>query len=232
MSETNLNVIFDMDGVIFDTERMFLECVKPAAEKFGLVGIEDVAHECIGLTEVETKRLMRERFGEDAPLEAMDQEAVRIFQKRYQEEGLTVKEGAAELLEYLKAAGARIAIGSSTEHDIVEMELRDAGLLDYFDVLACGDMVEHSKPEPDVFLLAAEMLLVTENRLGPVNPPEKIADCIIIEDSFNGVVAARRAGATVFMVPDLLKPTEEIRAMADEVFGSLVEVKQWFETKL
>ena len=217
-----MNIIFDMDGVIFDTERMFLECVKPAAEKFGLVGIEDVAHECIGLTEVETKRLMRERFGKDAPLEAMDQEAVRIFQKRYQEEGLTVKEGAIELLEYLKAVGARIAIGSSTRHDIVEMELRGAGLLEYFDVLACGDMVEHSKPEPDVFLLAAEMLL----------EPEKIADCIIIEDSFNGVIAARRTGATVFMVPDLLEPTEEIRAMADEVFGSLVEVKQWFEAAL
>ncbi len=228
LTGTNLNVIFDMDGVIFDTERMFLECVKPAAEKFGLVGIEDVARECIGLTEVETKRLMRERFGEDAPLEAMDQEAVRIFQKRYQEEGLTMKEGAEELLEYLKAAGASIAIGSSTRHDIVEMELRDAGLLEYFDVLACGDMVEHSKPEPDVFLLAAEMLL------GPEDQPEpkKRADCIIIEDSFNGVIAARRTGATVFMVPDLLEPTEEIRAMADEVFGSLVEVKQWFKAAL
>ena len=217
MGETNLNVIFDMDGVIFDTERMFLECVKPAAEKFGLVGIEDVARECIGLTEVETKRLMRERFGEDAPLEAMDQEAVRIFQKRYQEEGLTVKEGAAELLEYLKEADARIAIGSSTRHDIVEMELRDAGLLDYFDVLACGDMVERSKPEPDVFLLAAETLGVVP------------AECIIIEDSINGVIAARRAGATVFMVPDLLEPTEEIRAMADKVFDSLVGVRIWLE---
>ena len=246
LTGTNLNVIFDMDGVIFDTERMFLECVKPAAEKFGLVGIEDVAHECIGLTEVETKRLMRERFGEDAPLEAMDQEAVRIFQKRYQEEGLAVKEGAVELLEYLKAAGARIAIGSSTRHDIVEMELRDAGLLDYFDVLACGDMVEHSKPEPDVFLLAAEKLRrlgdqpepgkqpASDNWPEPENHigPEKHADCIIIEDSFNGVIAARRTGATVFMVPDLLEPTEEIRAMADKVFGSLVEVKQWFEAAL
>lgn len=238
MGETNLNVIFDMDGVIFDTERMFLECIKPAAEKFGLVGIEDVARECIGLTDVETKRLMRERFGEEAPLEAVDQEAVRIFQKRYQEEGLTVKDGAVELLKYLKEAGARIAIGSSTEHDIVEMELRDAGLLEYFDVLACGDMVEHSKPEPDVFLLAAKMLpgpdnqLGSENQLEPEDLLEKIADCIIIEDSFNGVIAARRAGATVFMVPDLLEPTEEIRAMADEVFESLVDVKQWFEEML
>lgn len=212
-----MNVIFDMDGVIFDTERLFIECIRPAAEKYGLVGVEEVARECIGLTDVETKRLMRERFGADAPLEAVDREVFRIFQKRYEEEGLTVKDGAAELLDYLKGAGARIAIGSSTEHDIVEMELRDAGLLAYFDVLACGDMVEHSKPEPDVFLLAAEMLGAA---------PE---DCIIIEDSFNGVTAARRAGATVFMVPDLLEPTEEIRAMADRVFASLFEVKDWLE---
>lgn len=214
-----MNVIFDMDGVIFDTERLFLECIRPAAEKYGLAGFDEVAHACIGRTDVETKKLMRKAFGEDAPLEAVEQEAFKVFQKRYAEEGLPVKDGAVELLEYLKRAGARIAIGSSTEHDIVEMELRDAGLLQYFDALACGDMVEHSKPEPDVFLLAAEML------------QETIADCIIIEDSFNGVIAARRAGATVFMVPDLLEPTEEIRAMADKVFGSLIEVKEWLEAQ-
>ncbi len=211
------NVIFDMDGVIFDTERLYIECIRPAAEKYGITGIEDAARACIGLTDVETKRLMRERFGEDAPLKAIEQEAFKAFQKRYEEEGLTVKDGVVELLEYLKQAGARIAIGSSTEHDIVEMELRDAGLLEYFDVLACGDMVQHSKPEPDVFLLAAELL------------DAEPADCIIIEDSFNGVTAARRAGATVYMVPDLLEPTAEIRAMADKVFGSLHEVKEWLE---
>ena len=214
-----MNVIFDMDGVIFDTERLYLECIRPAAEKYGLAGFDEVAHACIGRTDVETKKLMRKAFGEDAPLEAVEQEAFKVFQKRYEEEGLPVKDGAVELLEYLKRAGARIAIGSSTAHDVVEMELRDAGLLQYFDALACGDMVEHSKPEPDVFLLAAEML------------QETIADCIIIEDSFNGVIAARRAGATVFMVPALLEPTEEIRAMADKVFGSLIEVKEWLEAQ-
>ena len=210
-----MNIIFDMDGVIFDTERLYIECCRPAAEKFGLADIENVARECIGLTDPETKRKMRERYGEEAPLAAFDQEVLRIFMERYKKEGLTVKEGAEELLRYLKRAGARIALGTSTEHDIVEEELRGAGLLEYFDVLACGDMVARSKPEPDVFLLAAE-------KLGAAP-----ADCIIIEDSFNGVIAARRAGATVFMVPDLLEPTDEIRAMTDKVFGSLREVKEW-----
>ena len=224
-----MNVIFDMDGVIFDTERLYLECIRPAAEKYGLAGFDEVAHACIGRTDVETKKLMRKAFGEDAPLEAVEQEAFKVFQKRYEEDGLPVKDGAVELLEYLKRAGARIAIGSSTAHDVVEMELRDAGLLQYFDALACGDMVEHSKPEPDVFLLAAEMLLGSEGQAAPGSLQESIADCIIIEDSFNGVIAARRAGATVFMVPDLLEPTEEIRAMEDKVFGSLIEVKEWME---
>ena len=210
-----MNVIFDMDGVIFDTERLYLECCRPAAEKLGLVGVEDVAYECIGLTDVETHKKLRACIGDDALLEAFNQEIYRTFVEHYEKYGLTVKKGVFELLDYLKERGDRTAIGSSTESEIVEMELRDAGLRDYFDVVVGGDMAKASKPAPDVFLLAAEKLGVS------------IEDCIIIEDSFNGVRAARAAGATVFMVPDLLEPTEEIRALADRVFGSLIDVKDW-----
>ena len=210
-----MNVIFDMDGVIFDTERLYLECCRPAAEKLGLVGVEDVAYECIGLTDVETHKKLRACIGDDALLEAFNQEIYRLFIDHYETYGLTVKKGVFELLDYLKERGDRTAIGSSTESEIVEMELRDAGLRDYFDVVVGGDMAKASKPAPDVFLLAAEKLGVS------------IEDCIIIEDSFNGVRAARAAGATVFMVPDLLEPTEEIRALTDRVFGSLIDVKDW-----
>lgn len=210
-----MNIIFDMDGVIFDTERLYLECCRPAAEKLGLVGVEDVAYECIGLTDVETHKKLRACIGDDALLEAFNQEIYRTFVEHYEKYGLTVKKGVFELLDYLKERGDRTAIGSSTESEIVEMELRDAGLLDYFDVVVGGDMAKASKPAPDVFLLAAEKLGVS------------IEDCIIIEDSFNGVRAARSAGATVFMVPDLLEPTEEIRALTDRVFGSLIDVKDW-----
>ena len=210
-----MNIIFDMDGVIFDTERLYLECCRPAAEKLGLVGVEDVAYECIGLTDVETHKKLRACIGDDALLEAFNQEIYRTFVEHYEKYGLTVKKGVFELLDYLKERGDRTAIGSSTESEIVEMELRDAGLLDYFDVVVGGDMAKASKPAPDVFLLAAEKLGVS------------IEDCIIIEDSFNGVRAARSAGATVFMVPDLLEPTEEIRALTDRGFGSLIDVKDW-----
>lgn len=215
-----MNVIFDMDGVIFDTERLYLDCCRPAAEKLGFAikEVEKVALECVGLTDMETHKKLKAFFGNDAILKQFNQEMYRTFIDHYEKYGLTIKEGAVELLTYLKERGAKIAIGSSTEVDIVTMELRDAGLLQYFDVIVGGDMAKASKPAPDVFLLAAE-------RLGA-----KIEDCIIIEDSFNGVRAANASGATVFMVPDLLEPTEEIRALTDQVFGSLLEVKDYIKT--
>ena len=229
-----MNIIFDMDGVIFDTERMYLACCVPAAEKLGLDGIEKVSYECIGLTETESNKKLLAFIGNEALLDEFNQEMYRIFMERYEADGLPLKEGAAELLAYLKGAGesgacaavARTAIASSTRSDIVEMELRDAGLLGYFDVIVGGEMAGASKPEPDIFLLAAE-------RLGLAIEDGKIAEkCFVIEDSFNGVRAAHAAGATVLMVPDLLKPTEEILALTDHVFDSLVDVQAWLENEV
>ena len=215
-----MNIIFDMDGVIFDTERVFLECCVPVAERLGLADIEEVVCECVGMTDEETKRKLRERYGDDAPLEEFDREVIQSFMERYEQGRIPVKEGAAALLDYLKQKNAGIALGSSTRTDIVKMELRDAGLLDYFDVVVGGDQAKASKPAPDVFLLAA-------GKLGA-----DIKDCIIIEDSFNGVRAARASGGIVFMVPDLLQPTEEILPLTDRVFSSLTEVQEWLECKL
>ena len=215
-----MNIIFDMDGVIFDTERVFLECCVPVAERLGLADIEEVVCECVGMTDEETKRKLRERYGDDAPLEEFDREVIQSFMERYEQGRIPVKEGVAALLDYLKQKNAGIALGSSTRTDIVKMELRDAGLLDYFDVVVGGDQAKASKPAPDVFLLAA-------GKLGA-----DIKDCIIIEDSFNGVRAARASGGIVFMVPDLLQPTEDILPLTDRVFSSLTEVQEWLECKL
>ena len=204
-----------MDGVVLDTERIYLECCIPAAEELGLAGIEDVVCECVGTTDEETQKKFQAYYGEDAPLEEFNRQVYDSFEKRAEEYGIPVKEGVVDLLDFLRKKGAKIAIGSSTHSDIIETELGDAGLYEYFDVIVGGEMAKASKPAPDVFLLAAEKLQAD------------IKDCIIIEDSFNGVRAARAAGATVFMVPDLLEPTEEIRALTDRVFGSLTEVKDW-----
>ena len=226
-----MNIIFDMDGVIFDTEKMYLACRVPAAEKFGLTGIEKVSYECIGVTEPITERKLRAFIGDDALYEEFNRETERIFKEIYETDGLALKEGVLELLSYLKRIGAKTALASSTHSSTVKMELRDAGLLEYFDVVIGGEMAGASKPAPDIFLLAAE-------KLGVAIENGKIADggiaerCCIIEDSFNGVRAAHASGATVIMVPDMLEPTEEILALTDHVFDSLVDVQAWLESDM
>lgn len=209
-------VIFDMDGVIFDTERFYIDCCVPAAEKVGLTGMHEVALGCIGLTVEETEKRLIAAYGEDAPLKEFHEETFRIFRRRYEEEGLPIKPGVREILTWLREAGARVALASSTYTDTVRTELADADLIDYFDVIIGGDMAKRSKPAPDIFLQAAEAL--------GVDPSE----CFIIEDSFNGIRAAFAAGARPLMVPDLLEPDEEIRGMAEAVFPSLYEVLELF----
>ena len=213
-------VIFDMDGVIFDTERFYLDCCIPAAEKLGMERIEEVSFRCIGLTKEETDRRMLEFYGPDAPLDDFEREVSAVFRQRYEElKHMPVKPGAEALLSWLKQRQVPLALASSTRIAIVTQELKDAGLYGYFDVIIGGDMVSRSKPEPDIFLKAAELL------------GEKPDNCIVIEDSFNGIRAAKAAGMTAVMVPDQLEPDEEMRNLADIILPSLTDVKKWLEQK-
>ncbi len=113
-----------------------------------------------------------------------------------------IKPGIIELLTYLKEKKISVAIASSTSVQIVIDEIREAGLLHYFDVIVGGDMVERSKPAPDIFLLAAKMLGINPSR------------CCVIEDSYNGIIAAYTAGTFPIMIPDMLKPNAEMRKNA------------------
>lgn len=223
-----MNIIFDMDGVIFDTERFWLDCCIPAAEELNMEGFAEVYPRCIGLTEPETWKVVMDAYGDRALLEEMYAKAGEIFLKRYEEGGLPVKPGAREILTWLHQQQIPTALASSTKEEIVTKELADAGLLRYFDVLTCGDHVERSKPAPDIFIEAAR-------RLGQARPRESgadltPADCFIIEDSFNGIRAAAAAGAQPLMVPDMLEPTEEIRALTYKIFRDLFEVRDFLQS--
>lgn len=213
----NVNVIFDMDGVIFDTERFCLECCVPAAEKVGLDNIAEISMQCIGLTKEATDQRLRDYYGPEAPLDQFDEELSRIFTERYEKEGMPVKDGARELLFWLKEKGIPVALASSTRTDIVCRELKETGLYEYFDAIVGGDMVDRSKPAPDIFLKAAELL-----SCGP-------EQCTVIEDSFHGIRAAAAAGMQPVMVPDLLEPDGEIRALAHAIRASLFEVLDDFQ---
>ena len=212
-------VIFDMDGVIFDSERLYIECDKEVALKFGITDmdyVEEVCRKCIGVTSAATEKILKENFGKEVPVDDFLKAAAELFHEKADGGLLPVKPGVNELLDYLKENGIQTAIASSTRTDIVKKELEDAGLLDYFDKIVGGDMIERSKPAPDSFLKAMEVLGCRAD------------ECCIIEDSFNGIRAAYASGGFPIMVPDILQPDDEIRSLAGHVLESLHEVKNYF----
>ena len=208
-------VVFDMDGVIFDSERLVLKCWKEAAEKYGIRDIEKVFYKCIGTNRAQTKEITMDYYGEDFPYAEFRAEASRLYHSRYDGGRLPMKPGVVELLEFLKAQGIRVALASSTRYEVVYQEIRDAGILPYFQNLTCGDMVTVSKPNPEIFLKACEALSVA--------PEEAIA----IEDSFNGIRAAHRAGMFPVMVPDMVAPDAEMEELAGWIGKDLGQVREW-----
>ena len=211
-------VVFDMDGVIFDSEAKGIECWKEVADRYGLRDIENTCHRCLGANAKAVVQIFKDTYGEDFDYTFYSEKEREIFLSRYGGANLPQKQGIRELLQWLKEKRIKTAVASSTNHTVVKQELEDGGLLPYFDVVIGGDMIERSKPAPDIFLEACRQLQVL---------PE---ETYIIEDSYNGIRAAHAAGARAIMVPDLLPPTEEMERLVYRVMDSLVEVKKWFES--
>ncbi len=217
MSHKIKAVIFDMDGVIFDSERLVIECWQEIADKYNIPDIEKACYECFGLNRIVTREKMLQIYGKDFPYDEYKKEMSDLFHSRYNNGRLPQKEGIKELLIYLKSKSIKIALASSTRSEIVKAELRDGGLIEYFDVIIGGDMVTKSKPEPDIYLKACDKLEIL--------PYEAYG----IEDSYNGVRAMYRAGINGIMVPDLVEADEEMREITRIILPSLVEVKNYFE---
>lgn len=211
-------VVFDMDGVIFDTERLVIEFWKEVAKKHNIPNVEHTCIQCLGTNRVRTREIFLENYGADFPFDPYRAEVTELFNTHYKGVPLPTKPGVRELLSYLQEQDIKVGLASSTAQHLVRDEIDTAGLLPYFQTLVCGDMVEHSKPAPDIFLKACEIL--------NADPTKSIA----IEDSFNGIRSAHCAGMTPIMVPDQVQPTDEIRALAFHVMPSLLDVLNWLKT--
>ena len=211
-------VVFDMDGVIFDTERLVIEFWKEVAKKHNIPNIEHTCIQCLGTNRVRTREIFLENYGADFPFDPYRAEVTELFNTHYKGVPLPTKPGIRELLNYLQEQDIKVGLASSTAQHLVRDEIGTAGLLPYFQTLVCGDMVEHSKPAPDIFLKACEIL--------NADPTKSIA----IEDSFNGIRSAHCAGMTPIMVPDQVQPTNEIRTLAFHVMPSLLDVLNWLKT--
>lgn len=208
-------IIFDMDGVIFDTENLVLSCWCFLAKKYDIPGIEDTFRRVIGVSAEGTKKIVREVYGDDFPCEMFWKEWKQLFNQKIEKQGMPVKRGARELLSFLKINGYRVGLASSTRHETVVDELTQAGLIDFFEVLVGGDMVERGKPEPDIYLCACEQMEIA--------PKETFA----IEDSWNGVRSAAGAGLRVLHVPDLLELNEEMERLSYAVFDDLIDLRNY-----
>ncbi|MCR5324050.1 MAG: HAD family phosphatase [Lachnospiraceae bacterium] len=205
-------VVFDMDGVIFDSERATMQCWLDLAEKYGIKDIEKPYLACTGTNAAKTRQIMLDAYGDDFPYDDYAKEASRMYHEKYDGGRLPMKSGVFEILSFLRDNGKKIALASSTRKQTVVNQLRDAKILEYFDEVITGDMVTKSKPEPDIFLLACEKTGVEPNR------------AYAIEDSFNGIRSAYRGNLRPIMVPDLLPANDEMIELSEAVIDSLDNV--------
>ena len=205
-------VIFDLDGLMFDTESVGHIALKRALAEMGYSLPVEVFNLSIGRTANNTRNQLRTEFGEQ-----FDADRAVALQAVYMDEeletnGLAHKPGLHELLDFLDARHLSKAVASSSPRPYVILRLLHAAIDKRFDAIVCGDEIEHGKPAPDIFLKAASLL--------DVNP----AHCLVLEDSDAGVRAAHAAAMRVIMVPDILSPSEEIQPLATTVCSSLHDV--------
>lgn len=203
--------IFDMDGLMFDTEPLWYKAWTPALARFGLTLDDTLALECRGMSGVLRDQVISRHYpGYDghAISCALDEEAAKII-----EHELTKKPGLDELLTWLAEQGVPCVVASSSSHEMIRGNLERAGVAGRFAAEVSGRDVRHGKPEPDIFLAAAAKAGARPER------------SLVLEDSFAGVRAGHAGGFVTVMVPDLAQPTEEIASLADAVCTSLLEVR-------
>lgn len=207
--------IFDMDGLMLDSERVTNQAWQCAAADFGYDLSDEVARECVGTSPLVAEAIYKQYLGPDFPYHEIRKVKVKYFQERIQDEGLQLKKGLLELLDLLESRGLRKAVASSTEQPAVNERLAMTGLLPRFEVVVAGNDVSHLKPAPDLFLEAARRLNVNA------------AQCLVVEDTPYGVVAALGAKMPVILVPDLAPIPDQLNQLTVGVFPSLVEVRQF-----
>lgn len=195
-------VIFDMDGVLIDTEKHFLTTWQQAAHDLGVM--EFGPEHALMLRSFASKfaePATKEIFGEDFPYTEIRMRRRVLMEEVLKKYGIEKKPGVEEALKALREKGYKLAVATASDYERASRYLKQVDLFDCFDEILCATMVENGKPYPDVYLYACEEL------------GEDPKDCIAVEDSPNGVTSAYRAGMKVIMIPDLTQPDEELEKM-------------------
>ncbi len=217
MSNTVKGAIFDMDGLMIDTEKLLVKYWRQAAAEFGY---EMTFEHVLGIRSLSRKYSvpkLKGIFGDEFPFDEVRSLRIRLMNEYIDKNGFDIKKGLFELLDYLKSKGIKIAVATATSRDRAVMYLERINALQYFDAVICGDMVKNGKPEPDIYLTAAAELGL---------PPE---ECAAFEDSPNGLKSAYAAGCKAVMIPDLSQPDSETEPYTTAVYESLDKAVDFFE---
>ena len=213
-----LSVIFDMDGVIFDTEMLCRKAWHSMEEEYGISAekMDQLLILCVGTNRAHMVKTFLEQLGNDFPVERfLDESMDRIA--ALGASGLPLKKGAVELLSWLKEQNALLALASSTKRSLVIQELTDADLLDYFSVITGGDQITKSKPDPEIYEKAGAALGADPGKT------------LVLEDSQNGLRSALNAGMLPIMIPDILKSAPDLEPLIEAKLEDLAEVIPYIE---
>lgn len=202
-------VIFDMDGLMFDTERVYVEAMDYIGEKIGLGKLGYIVKKTLGMNRSSARKVWIDELGENYDEEVINREIIIYYTEYYKNNTVPVKDGLYELLEYLEENNYKIALASSSEKEIIIRHLKETNIDRYFSVIVSGEDFEVSKPNPDIYLKACELL------------KEEPKNCIALEDSKNGLLAAHNAGCRPVMIPDLYEAEDDIIKILYRKYDSL-----------
>jgi HAD superfamily hydrolase (TIGR01509 family) len=211
-NKTVEGAIFDMDGTMFDTERLRFKMLKQASKEiFGTEISDNILYDSLGVSAVTAEKLAKECYGENYPYKNIRSRADELERSYVREHGVPVKKGLYNLLERLKKNGVLLALATSSRREIAEEYLLNARVLRFFDVIVCGDEVKKGKPDPEIFLKAA----------GELNC--ELGNCFIFEDSHNGLLAANAAGGMPIFFKDIKPLAPEAKVLAYRAYEKMTD---------
>ncbi len=203
--------IFDMDGLLIDSERIYLESAMECSRNFGYNVSDELIRKTMGNNREEAKRRFFEAMGKDFPYEQFSKDRLIIQDEYLKHHAIEKKKGAEELLDYLDEKRIRKAVATSTRRERARRFLNSAGLSGRFDHIVYGDDLKESKPRPEIYLKAISAF--------PIDKSEILA----FEDSGNGILSAVGAGIEVVLVPDLAYVADEVKEKSFTVLHDLTE---------